>query len=48
MKLGIIGGSGLENPEILKDSKEIKIETPFGKPSSPITCGKIKWLVFYC
>ncbi len=41
MKIGIIGGSGLDNPEILEDFREEEIETPYGKPSSPITCGKI-------
>ncbi len=41
MKIGIIGGSGLENPEILTDFKTKEVETPFGKPSSPITYGKI-------
>ena len=41
MKIGIIGGSGLENPEILEDFKTKEVETPFGKPSSPITYGKL-------
>ena len=41
MKIGIIGGSGLENPEILQDYKEINVDTPFGKPSSPLITGKI-------
>ncbi len=39
--MGIIGGSGLENPELLKDYKEIEVNTPFGKPSSPLITGKI-------
>ncbi|HTY44071.1 MAG TPA: S-methyl-5'-thioadenosine phosphorylase [Patescibacteria group bacterium] len=42
MKLGIIGGSGLDNPNLLEDYKEIEVDTPFGKPSSPIIKGKIK------
>ncbi len=42
MKLGIIGGSGLENPELLKDAKEINVETPYGSPSSSLMCGKIE------
>lgn len=42
MKIGIIGGSGLDNPEILEDYKEAEVDTPFGKPSSPIAMGKIK------
>jgi len=40
-KIGIIGGSGLDNPELLKEHKEIEAETPYGKPSSAIFCGKI-------
>jgi len=41
MKIGIIGGSGLDDPKILKDSREIEVETPYGKPSSSVTTGKI-------
>lgn len=41
MKIAIIGGSGFENPEILKNPSEIEIETPFGKPSSTLKTGKI-------
>jgi len=42
VKIGIIGGSGLYEMGILKDTEEIEIETPFGKPSDKITIGKIK------
>ncbi len=42
MKIGIIGGSGLDNPEFLENYKELDVETPFGKPSSKLTIGKIK------
>ncbi|MEK6892904.1 MAG: S-methyl-5'-thioadenosine phosphorylase [Nanoarchaeota archaeon] len=42
MKLGIIGGSGLDDPRLLDGHKELQIDTPYGSPSSPITCGKIK------
>lgn len=41
IKVGIIGGSGLEDPKILKDAKEIEAETVYGKPSSPLMKGKI-------
>jgi len=41
MKIGIIGGSGLDDPKILKDAKEIEVDTPYGKPSSALTMGKI-------
>ena len=42
MAIGIIGGSGLDDPKILKDAKEIEVDTPYGKPSSPLTLGKIE------
>ena len=41
VKIGIIGGSGLDNPDILKDVKEIEVSTPYGKPTSPLKLGKI-------
>lgn len=41
VKVGIIGGSGLDNPDILKDSKDVHIKTSFGEPSSPLKVGKI-------
>lgn len=40
-KIGIIGGSGLDNPEILQNAVEMDVDTPFGKPSSPPKIGKI-------
>ena len=42
IKVGIIGGSGLDNPDILSSPLEVKIGTPYGNPSSSLTCGKIK------
>jgi 5'-methylthioadenosine phosphorylase len=41
IRIGIIGGSGLENPEILQSSEERHFETPYGAPSSSILCGTI-------
>jgi 5'-methylthioadenosine phosphorylase len=41
VKIGIIGGSGLYKMGIIKDTEEIDISTPFGKPSDKITIGKI-------
>ena len=41
LKIGIIGGSGLENPEILENYKEIEVDTPFGKPSSKLVTGNL-------
>jgi 5'-methylthioadenosine phosphorylase len=42
VKIGIIGGSGLDNPDILEDSKDIDIDTKYGKPSSLLKIGKIR------
>lgn len=42
VKIGIIGGSGLENPEILMNPEVISLTTPFGSPSSDIMQGRIK------
>ncbi|MEO5370507.1 MAG: S-methyl-5'-thioadenosine phosphorylase [Magnetococcus sp. DMHC-1] len=41
IKIGIIGGSGLDNPVILKGTRQLDVETPYGKPSSVLTTGKI-------
>lgn len=42
IKVGIIGGSGLDDPNILENPFEVKVGTPYGEPSSPLTCGKIE------
>jgi 5'-methylthioadenosine phosphorylase len=41
VKIGIIGGSGLDDPGLLDDYEEKEVETPYGRPSSKIICGKI-------
>ena len=41
IKIGIIGGSGLDDPDILKDSVELEITTEYGDPSSTLVSGKI-------
>ncbi|MFH1980454.1 MAG: S-methyl-5'-thioadenosine phosphorylase [Pseudomonadota bacterium] len=40
-RIGIIGGSGLDDPQILKDAHETEVMTPFGPPASPLTAGRI-------
>ncbi|MCG6191309.1 MTAP family purine nucleoside phosphorylase [Maribellus maritimus] len=40
-KIAIIGGSGLEDPSILKNPNEVKIATPYGEPSSSFKTGEI-------
>ena len=41
-KIGIIGGSGLEDPAILESPETYHVKTPYGEPSSPLLCGKLK------
>ncbi|UXD21175.1 5'-methylthioadenosine phosphorylase [Ignicoccus pacificus DSM 13166] len=41
-EIAIIGGSGLYDPEILEDTKELKVYTPYGLPSDNILLGTIK------
>jgi len=41
IKVGIIGGSGLDDPKILSKFKEIESKTPFGKPSDKLITGEI-------
>ncbi len=42
VKIGIIGGSGLDNLDIIEDAKDVQVETAWGVPSSPLKVGKIK------
>lgn len=39
--VGIIGGSGLDDPDLLKDAKTEAVDTPYGEPSSELTTGHI-------
>ncbi len=41
-EIGIIGGTGVYDPELLEDRKEIKVYTPFGETSDLITVGFLK------
>jgi len=41
LKIGIIGGSGLNNPDMLKNARDIAVETPYGAPSAPLKVGTI-------
>ena len=42
VKIGIIGGSGIDNPDIIKNAKDKIVDTPYGAPTSPLKIGKIK------
>jgi 5'-methylthioadenosine phosphorylase len=41
IRVGIIGGSGLENPEILHSYEEEHVTTPYGSPSSSLLSGSV-------
>ena len=36
-----MGGSGLDDPDILKNRTEKSVDTPFGRPSDVLICGTI-------
>ena len=40
-EIGVIGGSGLYDPKLLKNISEVSIDTPFGHPSDVITIGEL-------
>src|ERR1700680_2925824 len=40
--IGIIGGSGLYSMAGLKDTREIRVKTPFGEPSDAIVLGTLE------
>ena len=41
-EIGIFGGTGIYDSGLLQDTKEISIDTPYGKPSDTITLGTFK------
>ncbi len=41
MKIGIIGGSGLDNPDIFENPQDVVVTTPYGDPTAPLKTGKI-------
>ena len=41
-EIGIFGGTGIYDSGLLKESKEITVDTPFGKTSDSITVGVFK------
>jgi len=41
VKVGVIGGSGLDDPQILKQAVVKEVVNRFGQPSSNLTCGEI-------
>jgi len=41
VKIGIIGGSGLDNPDILTEARDVQAGTRWGEPSSALREGRI-------
>ncbi|HLC22520.1 MAG TPA: S-methyl-5'-thioadenosine phosphorylase [Candidatus Nanoarchaeia archaeon] len=41
IKIGIIGGSGLDDPKLLDNYEVVDVATPYGQPSSSLTKGKV-------
>ena len=42
VEIGIFGGTGIYDSELLENTQEIEIDTPYGKPSDTITVGTFK------
>ena len=41
-EIGIIGGSGLYDPGVFEDAREVKVYTPYGEPSDNIVVGVVR------
>jgi 5'-methylthioadenosine phosphorylase len=41
VEFGVIGGTGLYDPKLLKNVQEIYVDTPYGKPSDALTIGEL-------
>lgn len=42
VEIGIFGGTGIYDSQLLEDPEEVAIDTPYGKPSDSITIGVFK------
>jgi 5'-methylthioadenosine phosphorylase len=42
VEIGVFGGTGIYDSGLLKESNEVTIETPYGKPSDSVTVGIFK------
>ncbi len=40
-EIGIIGGTGLYDPRLLKNAQEVEVNTPYGSPSDTLTIGEL-------
>lgn len=41
-EIGIIGGTGLYDPKLVKNLKEVRVKTPYGSPSDTIAVGEME------
>ena len=41
-KIGIIGGSGLDNPHMFSHARDVHFSTPWGEPSCPLREGEVE------
>jgi 5'-methylthioadenosine phosphorylase len=41
-EIGIIGGTGFYDPNLVRKSKEMRVDTPYGSPSDSIIVGELK------
>jgi len=44
--IGVVGGTGLYDADILQDAQEIFVQSSFGEPSGPVTMGTIEGVRF--
>ena len=42
VEIGIFGGTGIYDSDLLENPQEVDIDTPYGKPSDTITVGSVK------
>jgi 5'-methylthioadenosine phosphorylase len=42
VRIGIIGGSGVYDPELFEKIESIRVKTPYGDPSSSVEIGEFK------
>ena len=41
-EIGIIGGTGFDDPRLVEERREIRLETPYGSPSDSIVVGELR------
>jgi len=41
VKIGILGGTGFDSPDILQQIRRTKVHTPYGAPSSQVVTGRL-------